>query len=311
VGLVAWVAGCGGRSGPDGSGSIECTQVQVAALVAGRLVEVAAREGDAVQAGAPVARLDVADHEPRRAEAAAGVAAAQAQVDLLVAGAREEDVARAAAQVREAEAAARLAEADLRRVTDLFTNGTTTARQMDEARAQAERTGAAVAAAQQQHARLAKGSRPEEIALARAQWEQARARLAAAEKAVADCVIRAPANGVVTTRVREPGEVVGVGSPLLTLSRLDEVWLSVYVPEPSLAGVKLGQPGWVRVDGDARFHEGRVTYVSPVAEFTPRNVQTPDERTKLVYRVKIALANPEGGFKSGMPADGFLKAPRP
>jgi HlyD family secretion protein len=285
--------------------------VLVASQVAGRLVEVLPREGDAVRAGAIVARLDTADHEPRRAEAAAGVAAAQAQVDLLAAGSREEDVARAEAQVREGEAAARLAQADLKRVSDLFTNGTATAKQRDEAQAQADRTSAAVAAARQWHARLAKGSRPEELALARAQLEQARARLAAAEKAVADCAVKSPTDGVVTTRAREPGEVVGVGAPLMTLSRLEDLWLSVYVPEPSLPGVKLGQAAWVRVDGDARSHEGRVTYVSPVAEFTPRNVQTPDERTKLVYRVKIALTDADGRFKPGMPADGYLKAPPP
>ena len=112
-------------------------------------------------------------------------------------------------------------------------------------------------------------------------------------------------DGVVTTRSREEGEMVGVGTPLVTLSRLDEVWLSIYVPESHLGRVKLGQAAKVRIDGDGRRFDGLVTFISPEAEFTPRNVQTPDERAKLVYRVKITLKNPDGVFKPGMPADGY------
>jgi HlyD family secretion protein len=137
---------------------------------------------------------------------------------------------------------------------------------------------------------------------------QAKARVALAEKAASDCTVTAPADGVVTTRSREPGEFVGPGAPLVTISRLDEVWLSIYVPEPNLGRVKLGQAAQVRIDGSDRQFKGTVTFISPEAEFTPRNVQTPDERAKLVYRVKITLPNPEGVFKPGMPADGFLEA---
>ena len=96
------------------------------------------------------------------------------------------------------------------------------------------------------------------------------------------------------------------GTTLLTLSRLDEVWLSVYVPEPKLGQIKIGQTARVRLDGSTNEYAGKVTFISPEAEFTPRNVQTPDERAKLVYRVKITLPNPDGVFKSGLPADGFL-----
>ena len=102
--------------------------------------------------------------------------------------------------------------------------------------------------------------------------------------------------------------MVGVGTPLVTLSRLDEVWLSIYVPETHLGRVKLGQSAKVRFDGESKRFNGIVTFISPEAEFTPKNVQTPDERAKLVYRVKITLKNPDGLFKPGMPADGFLDA---
>ena len=107
-------------------------------------------------------------------------------------------------------------------------------------------------------------------------------------------------------RNREPGELVSPGTVLITLSRLDEVWLSVYVPETRLANVKLGQPARVKLDGLDKMFKGTVTFVSPEAEFTPKNIQTPAQRARLVYRVKITLPNPEGIFKSGLPADGYL-----
>lgn len=301
------LSGCGLRDGqPDGSGTIECTQVQVSPQVAGRIVELPGQEGDAVARGDLVAKLDPADYALKRDEARAALAQAQAQLDLALAGARDEDIQRAREQVREAEAAAKAAEADRARIRQVFEKKSATQKQMDDAQAAADRTAAALAAAQQGLEKLVRGNRQEEIRAAQAAADLARARLAQADKAVADCTIVAPIAGVITTKVREAGEYVGPGAALLTLSRLDEVWLSVYVPETRLGRVKLGQPARVRIDGDARVFEGKVTFVSPEAEFTPKNVQTPDERAKLVYRVKITLPNPDGLFKPGMPADGYL-----
>lgn len=240
--MVVLLTGCvlGGPK-PDGSGTIECTQVDVAAEVAGRIARLAPQEGDAVRQGDVVAQIDAAAYELKRDEA---------------------------------RAAARAAEADFARIQQVFERKSATQKQLDDARAG---------------------------------LDLARARLALAEKAVTDCTVRAPVGGVVTVRGREDGEVVGAGTPLLTISKLDEVWLSIYVPESRLGGIRLGQRARVRIDGDRKAYEGKVTFVSPEAEFTPRNVQTPDERAKLVYRVKIMLPNPDGVFKPGMPADGYLQ----
>ncbi len=309
--VAGLLAGCGLRGPqPDGSGTIECTQVQVAPLVAGRILQLPPQEGDRLKAGDLVAQLDPADYVLRRDEAQAAVAVAQAQLDLLLAGTRDEDIQRARDQVREAQAAARAAEADLKRIRQVFDRKSATQKQLDDAQALADRTAAAQSAAEQNLAKALRGSRQEEIQVAQAQVELARARLAAAAKAVADCTVRTPAAGSVTVRAHEEGEVVGAGAPLVTVARLDEVWLSVYIPEDRMGRVKLGQPAWVKIDGDARRFEGRITFVSSEAEFTPKNVQTPDERVKLVYRVKITLPNPDGLFKPGMPADGYLEAGR-
>lgn len=309
--LVLDAAGCRRAAGPDGSGTMECTQVRVAPEVSGRIDRLLAQEGDRVNAGQVIARIDTHTYALRRDEAAAALAQSQAQLQLLVDGSREEDIQRAREQVREARAMADAAASDLKRITEIFNSGNASAKQMDDAKANAERTAASTAAAAQQLSRLVKGSREQEISAARAAVALAQARLAQAEKTLGDCVVTAPAEGIVTTRSAEPGEVVAAGTPLVTLSRLDEVWLSLYLPEPRLHEVKLGQKAYVSIDGDPKRHEGIVTFVSPEAEFTPRNIQTQDERTKLVYRIKITLPNPRGLFKPGMPADGYLNAGEP
>ena len=313
LGIIALAASLTGgchlnRASSDGSGTIECTQVQVAPQVGGRLAQLVPQEGDALVKGCFVARIDPVDYELKKAEAAALLAQAQAQLDLLLAGSREEDIQRARDQVRESEALARAATADLERITQIFKQKSATQKQLDDAKSAADRADALKAQAVQNLARLVNGSRKEEIRVAQTAMDLAKARLAQADKALADCQVFAPMDGVVTVRSREDGEMVSGGTTLLTLSRLDEVWLAIYVPEPRLVKVKVGQKAWVKADGMDKPVEGKVTFVSPEAEFTPKNVQTPNERAKLVYRVKITLANTNHAFKPGMPADGFLEA---
>jgi len=307
--LIATVlaTGCARGPVPDGSGTIECTQVRLAAEVGGRLSELLVEEGQAIQTSQVVARIDPLPYVLKRDEATAALAQAQAQLDLMLAGSRDEDIQRAREQLREARASAMAATADVTRIEAVFAAGSATAKQQDDAQAAAERTAALAAAAEQQLARILSGNRKEEIRAAQAAVDLARARLAQAAKAVADCTVLSPAAGIVTTKSAEQGEVVSVGTTLAAVSLLDEVWLSVYIPETRLGRIRLGQPAWVRVDGDPTRYEGHVTFVSPEAEFTPRNAQTADERAKLVYRVKITLANPKGIFKPGMPADGYME----
>ncbi len=242
VAIMGLLSACG-LSGdkPDGSGTIECTQVQVAPEVAGIILQLPPQEGDTIKKGSLVAQLDPRNYELKRDEAKAVLQAA---------------------------------ETDLKRIEQVYLKKTATQKQMDDAQAA---------------------------------FDLAKARFGLAEKALNDCTVGAPMDGVVTTRSREEGEYVGPGTPLVTISRLDEVWLSVYLPEDRLGRIKLGQIGRVKLDGDDTLYDGKVTFVSPEAEFTPKNVQTPDERAKLVYRVKITLPNPDGIFKPGMPADGYLE----
>jgi HlyD family secretion protein len=308
VGVLALV-GC--RRGPDGdgvhaSGHIEATEVRLAAKVGGRLLEAPFEEGDAVRTGQVVARLDTVDAEHQLAQARATVEAADAQLELLLAGTRREDLRRAEERLAQAQAELDAARRDLERLEGLAQRGTATEKARDDARTRQEVAERAVGSARAELDKLIAGPRSQEIAAARAQRAAAIARLAAVEQQILDAVVVAPRVGVITLRVAEPGEVLPPGAPLAVLTDLARPWLNVWIDEPSLARVRLRDPVAVRVDGHDGTFEGRVAFISPVAEFTPKNVQTPEERAKLVFRIKIALDNPEGLFKPGMPADAWF-----
>ena len=146
--------------------------------------------------------------------------------------------------------------------------------------------------------------------MADAQREATRAMVETAAHRLYDTTVRTPINGVITTRAVEPGEIIPPGALLCVVSDLLHPWLVVYLDEPSLALVHLGDTVSVRVDGINHSLHGVLTHVAAVAEFTPKNVQTPDERAKLVFKTKVSLENAEGSFKPGMPADAIFEIRR-
>ena len=288
------------------SGQIEATEVRVAAKVAGKLLELPFHEGDAVKEGDVVARLDTSDAEHQLAQARGELQAADAHLALLLAGSRREDIERAAAMAERDEADLAGAQVDLKRLEGLADRGTATLKARDDARTRVAMLERLVAADQAQLAELKAGARPQEIEQARGQAAAATAAVAAITQRIADAVVSAPRDGVITERITEPGEVLPAGSPLYVLTDLAHPWLNVYVDEPSLAHIHLGDEARVRVDGSREEFTGKVIFVSQVAEFTPKNVQTPEERAKLVFRVKVGLDNPRGVFKPGMPGDAYF-----
>jgi len=285
------------------SGHIEATEIRLAAKVGGRLLEAPFEEGNPIKAGELVARLETVDAEHQLAQARAKAEAADAQLRLLLAGSRAEDLRRAEDQMAQAQAELDAARRDLDRLSGLADRGSATEKSRDDAATRKEIAERAVAAARAQLDKLVAGPRRQEIEVARAQRASAEAMVAAVEQQITDATVLAPSDGVVTTRIAEPGEILPPGTTIAVLTDLARPWLTVWIDEPSLSRVTLGQSVTVRVDGSDRDFEGTVSFVSPVAEFTPKNVQTPDERAKLVFRVKVQLANPDGIFKPGMPAD--------
>jgi HlyD family secretion protein len=302
------------------SGHVEATEVQVAPEVGGRLVELRADEGTHVNAGDVVARLDQRDTELQIQRARAEREAAAAQLRLLQAGARPEDIRQAESQVDAAgaEVAAvaadlQAAEMDLARFEALLKANAGSGKQRDDAKARVdvarERVRAAserTKAARETVVRLRAGARREELDAARARVAATDAQIAVLEKARTDADIVAPVTGTVTQKLADKGELAMPRTPILVVTDLDNAWANLFVPEPLIPRVKLGQPATVFTDAGGPGIAGKVTYVSPRAEFTPRNVQTADERSRLVYRIKVSVDNRDGVLKPGMPVDAEL-----
>ena len=304
------------------SGNVEATEVQVAPEVGGRIVELRVAEGDRVQAGAVIATLDTKDTELQIGRTRAERAAAAAQLRLFEAGARAEDVRQAEAQVDAAtsEIAAidveiRSAQLDLDRFEALLAANAGSQKQRDDAKARVdlarERKRAAeerVRVARTTLDRVRAGARKEELEGARARVATVDAQLAVLEKGLRDAQVTAPTGGIVTQKLVDAGEIVAPRTPLVIVTDLDHAWANVFVPEPAVPRIKLGQAATVRTDANTTV-QGTVTFISPRAEFTPRNVQTADERSKLVYRVKVTVDNSAGVLKQGMPVDADFVLP--
>jgi HlyD family secretion protein len=302
------------------SGHVEATETRLAPDAGGRILTFTIREGDRVQVGDPILTLDQRDVELALDRARADRQQAEANLRLVQAGARLEDIRQAESQVSAAQAdvsAARAelsaAEQDLQRFETLLTSNSGSRKQRDDAATRravaSDRVAAAesrVRAAQQALVRLQAGARREEIEVARARVASADAQIATLDKSLADTVFKAPASGVVTEKLVETGEVIAPRTPVAVIANLDEAWADVFVPEPAVPRLRLGQPARLFTDAGGVPIEGTVSYISPKAEFTPRNVQTAEERSKLVYRIRIAVDNTSGVLKQGMPVEAEL-----
>lgn len=321
----AALAGCREPETPGNvrvSGHVEAVEVQVAAEVGGRLVELRVAEGDRVNKGDVIANLDTRDVELQVGRARADRNAADAQVRLLLSGARPEDVRRAEAQVDSAsaevasiQAELRAAEIDLQRFEALLTANAGSQKQRDDARARVdvarEREQGArdrVRAAREVVAALKAGAHREEIEAARARVASVDAQIAVLEKMRADAVVVAPVSGIVTQTLTDAGEMVAPRVPILVLTDLDHAWGNLFVPESFMPMLSLGQAVDLVTDAGNTV-PGKLTFISPQAEFTPRNVQTAEERSKLVYRIKVAVDNSAGVLKQGMPVGAELSRP--
>lgn len=316
---LAGTVGCGGQAGdaaPHASGYVEATDIRVASKVAGRVLAVEVTEGQRVTAGQVLIRLSTTDANLALTRLQAERAQADAQLRLLRAGSRAEDITQAEAQAAAAESeraavATELAAArvDADRFEQLVQKRAGSEKQRDDAvvrRTLAEsRLKAAedrVAAARAQVARLTAGARSQEVDAARARLAAVDAQIATLDNDVAEATLTASADGVVSSRLVEPGELVAPRVPLLVIVDLDRAWATAYVEEPRVGSITIGQTATVLTDGGDRL-AGTVTFVSPRAEFTPRNVQTASERAKLVYRVKVSVDNRAGILKPGMPVE--------
>lgn len=283
-------------------GNVDIRTVNMSFRVGGRLASLTVDEGDSIRAGQTLGELDRAPYENALLQAQANVSTAQAQYDLMMAGYRAEEIARAAAAVKQAQAAYDYAQNFYQRQLGLRASSAISANDLENARSSRDQAQATLKSAQDKLRQYRAGNRPQEIAQAKASLEQAQAALAQAKLDLHDTVLTAPSDGTLMTRAVEPGTMLNAGGTVLTLSLTHPVWVRAYVDEKNLGQAQPGREVLLYTDSrpDKPYH-GKIGFVSPSAEFTPKTVETPDLRTDLVYRLRIVVNDADGALRQGMP----------
>ena len=290
------------------SGNIEAHESLVSFKVQGRIVDLPIEEGQQVEQGALLARLEDADFKQKVRIDQAGVDVRESNLALTVAGTRQQEVKASQQTVIDAQADVAQKQADSERAQQLFAKDEISAQDRDLAATALKRAVAALKAAEQRFNESQEGSRKEDIAIARANLEQAKADLGLSRIDESYTTLHAPAAGVITVREAELGEVVSPGSPVVTLADVDHIWLRAYIAETDLGRIHWGQDAVITTDTyPGKQYHGRISFISPDAEFTPKSVQTFKERVTLVYRIKIDIDNPNHELKPGMPADAHVE----
>ncbi len=291
--------------GIEASGTLEATEADLGFQVPGRIDSIMVQEGDRVTAGERLAVLDLKELSARREAASAQGAAQRARLAELERGFRPEEIAQAEVALRSASFRLSDAERDRTRVRNLFEGGAVSRQALDNQESTYNVALAERDRLQEQVTLLKSGSRPEQISAQRALVAQAQAALAQTEATLTQAVVVAPFPGTVTRRQREPGEVVSAGLPVVSLANLDDRWVRIYVREDEVGRVRIGEKAEITVDAfPGKTYAGEVVFIAQEAEFTPRNVQTKEERVKLVYRVKVRVVGDSAqDLKAGIPAD--------
>ena len=286
------------------SGNIEITDVEVSFKIPGRVKDRRVSEGESVRAGEIIAQLDAEDLVQEVAVRDAEVRIAQAVLAELEGGSRPEEIAQGVAAVRRTKADMERLQADFERVGTLYQKALVTSRDYDAAKTAYDVAREKYREAIEQLKLLRKGPRIEQIDRARADLQRAKEALALAETQVGYAKLVSPLTGMVLSENVEAGEHVSAGTPIVTIGDLEHVWLRAYIDETDLGRIKIGQLARVTTDSfSGKAYQGTISFISHQAEFTPKTVQTEKERVKLVYRIKIDIANPHMELKPGMPAD--------
>jgi HlyD family secretion protein len=318
--VVLLLGGCRWPWEPDSaaaalvlSGTVDARQVDLSFQASGRIARLLADEGQSVQPGGLVAELEATDLQLALDRARAQARSASEALAALKAGARPQELGAAQAAVDQARADLRFADQTVTRTQELVNQGFVSPDQMDKVRSAADAAAARLDQARQNLALLRAGARPEDLRRAQADVEGAVAAQHAAERMLAYARLTSTVGGTVSVRLAEAGQVVAAGQPVLRVAELSRPWVRAYLAQADLPRVRLGEGVEVRVDGlPGKVFHGRLAFISPQAEFTPKTVETRALRVDLVYRIKVDLQDPDGLLKIGMPADVTLAtAPLP
>lgn len=314
--LAAGLQGCHWPWEPAGpastltlSGTVDARQVDLSFQVGGRIARLLTDEGRTVHAGDAVAELDASDLRLAAERAAAQSESARKALASLKAGARPQELRVAEAALAQAQADERFAQQEVARTAQLVDQHFVSPQQMDRARSTDDAARARVEQARESLALLRAGARKEDIERATAEVAAAEAAQRSIERQLGYVALPAASDGIVSVRLADAGQVVAAGQPVFRVAQLSRPWVRAYLAEPDLPRVQLGQRAEVRVDGlPGKVFAGRLSFISPQAEFTPKTVETRALRVDLVYRVTVDVDDPGGLLKIGMPADVSLAA---
>ena len=290
------------------SGNIEAHESLVGFKVPGRIIDLPIEEGQWVDPGALLARLDDADYKQKVRIDEAGVRVRESNLALVLAGTRKQELKASQQTMLDAQADLQQKQLDYDRAQRLFSKDEVSAQDRDLAETALKRAKATFESTQQRYNEALEGSRKEDIAISRANVKEAHADLGLSRVNLSYTILRAPDAGVITVRQAELGEVVAPGTPVVTLADLDHIWLRAYIAETDLGRIRWGQGASITTDTyPGKKYHGRISFIASNAEFTPKSVQTYKERVTLVYRIKIDIDNPNHELKPGMPADAHIE----
>jgi HlyD family secretion protein len=286
------------------SGTVESKDVRISSLVGGRITELNYDEGDELKKDSVIAKIDCRDYELQLAQAETVISGAKAKLRLIKSGARKEDIASVSESNKQAQIAFDKANKEYERFEKLFETGSVTEKELDDIKVIRDRAQSQLDQSRHILEKLQNGAQIEEIDSVTASVKQAEASKAILNKKISDCVIVSPADGTVLHRLAEPGEITGPGTAILIVSDLSKVKIRAFVPEKELGHIKNGALVQVFVDTfEGISFPGKIAAVSSEAEFTPKTIQTADERVKTVYEFKVIVENKDRIFKPGMPVD--------
>jgi HlyD family secretion protein len=283
-------------------GNVDVRDVALGFRVAGRVDALRFQEGDHIKKGDVLAVLDKAPYQAALLMAEGQMESAAANFAKMQHGSREQEIQAAQAAVNQRQALSDNAERLIKRMSNLYTRGAASQQQRDDAAAAYDSAKAELKNANEALALAKEGFRTEDIQLAQANLKTSQAQLQQAKISLQDTEIIAPEGGNILTRIREPGAIVSAGSPVFDVALEDPVWVRTYVTEPDLGKVFPGQKVLVVTDSRPKQpYQGHIGFISPQAEFTPKNVETASLRTDLVYRIRVVVNNPDKGLRQGMP----------
>jgi HlyD family secretion protein len=308
--VVGWQAWKRINPNPDAGtlyGNVEIRQVDLAFNAEGRLERMDKREGDKVRQGELIAQLETDTYRDLVALATARRDSARANLDLLLAGTRPETIDRLRGALSSAQASLTNASATFARQEELAKRDVASRQAFDDARMNLDSARAAYAQAIAALNEAVAGPRAQEIDAARATLREAEASLRLANTSLGHTKLTAPFDGTIMTRVVEPGTVLLPTAIVYSMAIDGEVWVRAFAPEPMLGRVAPGTEVTLTSDSGGPWR-GRIGYVSPVAEFTPKTIETPELRSQLVYRLRVRVENPDDRLRQGMPITIHLPA---